>query len=265
MTILNVVNVFADAARAFGNPLGVFLDGQAIPERRRQPIAARLGFSESVYIDDQERGALRIYTPAIELPFAGHAVVGAAWLLERQGGHRPERLRTPAGDVLTWTEGDLVWVRGKLEWCPPWDHVEATSAAEVAAATTAPPGSDAVQLWAFEDEAAGLVRARVFADRFGVAEDEACGSASQLLAAKIGRPLRITHGNGSEIFVRPQPDGTVDLGGRVKPVSARDFVDEDPDRCQSGPPSAMQPRRQGADHHLVGEPRWGAEMRSCCN
>jgi predicted PhzF superfamily epimerase YddE/YHI9 len=91
-----------------------------------------------------------------------------------------------------------------------------TSVEEVERATEAPPGHDHVQVWGFEDESAGIVRARVFAPRFGVAEDEACGSASMLLAARLGRPLVIHHGSGSEIFVRPAAAGAVELGGRVK-------------------------------------------------
>jgi len=90
-------------------------------------------------------------------------------------------------------------------------------------AKEAPGGYDAVQLWAFEDEPAGVVRARVFAPRFGVTEDEACGSASMLLAAKLHRPLVIHHGNGSEIFVRPGSDERVDLGGRVELAELRAF------------------------------------------
>ena len=40
-----------------------------------------LGFSETVYVDDPDTGQLRIFTPAAELPFAGHPLVGTAWLL----------------------------------------------------------------------------------------------------------------------------------------------------------------------------------------
>jgi PhzF family phenazine biosynthesis protein len=76
----------------------VFLDGGSVPEGDRQAVAADLGFSETVFVDDAGVGEIRIFTPAIEIPFAGHPVVGTAWLLERDGMGVP-LLRTPAGDV----------------------------------------------------------------------------------------------------------------------------------------------------------------------
>jgi len=220
MTVLHIVSVFTGAAGGHGNLLGVFLDGHEIPESRRQPVAAELGFSETVFVEDAEQGRIRMYTPAAELPFAGHPLVGTVWLLGQE--REPVTcLRPPAGEVPVWTEGDLLWIRGRPEWCPPWKHLRLSSVSDVERAAEAPPGHDAVQLWAFADTAAGMVRARVFAPRFGVHEDEACGSASMLLAAQLGRPLTIRHGAGSEIYVRPARGGAVDLGGRVRLVEVR--------------------------------------------
>ena len=71
MTVLRVLHVFCDREGQFGSPLGVVLDGPAIPPQRRRPLAAELGFSETVYVDDPDTGQLRIFTPAAELPFAG--------------------------------------------------------------------------------------------------------------------------------------------------------------------------------------------------
>ena len=68
------------------------LDGAEVPPEQRQGVAADLGLSETVFVDDRERGELRIFTPAVELDFAGHPTVGAAWLLEDV-----EALRTQAG------------------------------------------------------------------------------------------------------------------------------------------------------------------------
>jgi predicted PhzF superfamily epimerase YddE/YHI9 len=220
---LSVLRVFTDAEGRYGNALGVFVDGGAVPAERRQEIAARLGFSETVFVDDAPTGRLRLFTPAEELPFAGHPLVGTAWLLDRLG-HHPATLRPPAGEADAWLQDGLSWVRGRPEWCPPWSHVHLASSADVAAAVSAPPGHDAVQVWSYSDEAAGRVRARVFAARFGVHEDEACGSASQLLCAQLGRPLTLDHGDGSVIHVRPGPGGAVDVGGRVVLDEVRDFV-----------------------------------------
>ena len=71
---------------AHGNPLGVFLDGAEVPAERRQAVAHELGFSETVFVDDAaRRRRMRIFTPGLELPFAGHPSVGTAWLLGREG------------------------------------------------------------------------------------------------------------------------------------------------------------------------------------
>ena len=83
MPVLHVVRVFCDSEGRFGSPLGVVVDGPAIPPERRRPLAAELGFSETVYVDDPDTAQLRIFTPAAELPFAGHPLVGTAWLLSR--------------------------------------------------------------------------------------------------------------------------------------------------------------------------------------
>lgn len=72
MPKLHVLKVFVGEDGAGGNPLGVFLGGREVPNEARHSVAARLGFSETVFVDDPERGVLRIFTPATELPFAGH-------------------------------------------------------------------------------------------------------------------------------------------------------------------------------------------------
>ena len=82
---LHTLRVFLGADGGGGNPLGVILEGGAVPAARRQAVAADLGFSETVFVDDRETGALRIFTPAVELPLAGHPLVGTAWLLAHAG------------------------------------------------------------------------------------------------------------------------------------------------------------------------------------
>lgn len=214
VALLHVLRVFTNAEGEYGNPLGVFLDDAPIEEARRRPIARALGFSETVFIEDARHGRLRIYTPGGELPFAGHPLVGVAALLSSTR-YPAEYLNPPAGTVRVWSEGDLFWVRGRTEWCPTWTHLQARSPADLEAIRGAPDGHDHVQVWAFSDEPVGRIRARAFAPRFGVVEDEACGSASIILADTLGRPLVIDHGQGSEIHVTPRGNGEVDLGGRV--------------------------------------------------
>ncbi len=84
-------------------------------------------------------------------------------------------------------------------------------------------GAELLDVWAWEDERAGRVRARVFAPALGVEEDEATGSAAILLTAELGRPLTIHQGRGSLIQTTPGPGGTVDVGGRVVMVETRPY------------------------------------------
>ena len=70
MPELHVLRVFVNEDGEWGNPLGVFLDGGQVPEPERQRIAAELGFSETVFVDDRDDGRIRIFTPGLELPFA---------------------------------------------------------------------------------------------------------------------------------------------------------------------------------------------------
>lgn len=217
MVNVEVLRVFTDDQGGYGNPLGVVLDGEALPDpRQRQKLAAALGFSETIFVDDIEYGRIRIFTPAVELPFAGHPTVGAAWILARELGRPLESLETPGGIVPTWIDHETYWIRGALASTPPWWHERLPASSDVGQlAGTLSPDQDAAQLWAWVDEGAGVVRARTFAARFGVPEDEACGSASMRLAAALGRAITVHHGKGSVIRAKPGPPGTADIGGRV--------------------------------------------------
>src|SRR4030095_543480 len=98
---LHVLRVFCGPGGRYGNKLGVVLDGHAVATGQdRQAGAARLGFSETVFVDDAGTGAVDIYTPSVRLLFAGHPLVGTSWLLGRLTT-RPEVLRPPAGPVPT--------------------------------------------------------------------------------------------------------------------------------------------------------------------
>ena len=209
-----LVNVFTADDGSYGNALGVFLDGGTFDDAKRQAIATDLGYSETVFVDDPTTGQLRIFTPANELPLAGHPLVGTAWVIERELG-ACEMLRPPAGEVPTWAAGDLRWIRARPEWAPPFVLREYASAAEVDALEGAPDGLGYAYCWAWADESAGIVRARSFVPEAGVPEDEATGSAALLLGSRLGRPLEIRQGKGSVIHARPGADGTIEVGGRV--------------------------------------------------
>jgi len=218
---LHVLRVFVNEDGEWGNPLGVFLDGEEIPEGERQRVAADLGFSETVFVEDRERGRIRIFTPGLELPFAGHPTVGTAWLLAR-AGTPVDALQTPAGEVGVRRDGERVHVSGRAEWVFDLDFVELTSPAEVRALDGAPVGSEATYAWAWIDEAAGTIRARCFIEEAGISEDEATGAAALALGDRLARPVTIHQGRGSVIEVRPLGDGRVEVGGAVQLDEVRD-------------------------------------------
>jgi predicted PhzF superfamily epimerase YddE/YHI9 len=219
---LHVLKVFVGEGGAGGNPLGVFLGGGEVPDGERQAVAADLGFSETVFVDDPERGELHIFTPTTELPFAGHPLVGTAWLLAREGSE-VSALRPPAGEVKVRFEDGAAFVTGRPEWAPAFEEIELGSPAEVEALTGPPDGHDLVGVWAWEDEGIGRVRVRVFAPRVGVEEDEATGAHAVRLAALLGREIEIWQGEGSLILAEPQSDGSVEIGGRTELVQVREY------------------------------------------
>ncbi|WP_330304117.1 MULTISPECIES: PhzF family phenazine biosynthesis protein [unclassified Streptomyces] len=223
MTDYDVLRVFCGPGGGYGNELGVVREGSVMPEREeRQMFAAKLGFSETVFVDDPERGVIDIYTPTLRLPFAGHPCVGVGWLLDV-----PE-LVTPAGVVGVRLDGEFSWIEARAEWAPACTLRRYGSGAEVDALAVPEPGERSemgvppdgvwgrIYAWAWEDEAAGRVRARAFPGRGdGIDEDEATGAAALLLTHQLGRALNIVQGMGSQILTAPQPGGWVEVGGRV--------------------------------------------------
>jgi predicted PhzF superfamily epimerase YddE/YHI9 len=219
---LHILKVFVGEGNAGGNPLGVFLEGDEVPEQDRQAVAADLGFSETVFVDDPERGELRIFTPGTELPFAGHPLVGTAWLLAQERSEI-SILRPPAGEVQVRFESGVTFITGRPEWAPAFEEIELESPAEVEALVGPPEGHDLVGVWAWEDEGAGRVRVRVFAPRVGVEEDEATGAHAVRLAALLERKIKILQGEGSLILAEPRADGSVEIGGRTEFVEVREY------------------------------------------
>ncbi|MDA8372296.1 MAG: PhzF family phenazine biosynthesis protein [Nocardiopsaceae bacterium] len=175
-----------------------------------------------MFLEEAATGRLRIHTPGVELPLAGHPLVGTSWLLRRRGA-APTVLNPPAGPIPTWTEDDLTWIRADPERAPVFDTRHLPDPEAVDALEGGEPGVD-LHVWAWEDEAAGKVRVRVFPDEMGIVEDEATGAAALRLGALLGRPLIIHQGVGSRIDVRPGPDGTVEIGGRVAHVETREYT-----------------------------------------
>ncbi|HVO55091.1 MAG TPA: PhzF family phenazine biosynthesis protein [Solirubrobacterales bacterium] len=224
MPTLHVLRVFCDEAGEEGNPLGVFLAGAEVAEERRQAVAHDLGFSETVFVEDPGRGEIRIFTPGLELPFAGHPTVGTAWLLAQEGV-AVDVLRPPAGEVEVRREGELTFVAARAEWSPPWELIEVGGPAEIEA-LDGPPGGreDEIYLWAWSDEEAGTVRSRCWSLADGVGEDEATGSAAIMLADALGRALTIRQGRGSLLYADSLGEGRAEVGGLVVLDEVRDFA-----------------------------------------
>jgi trans-2,3-dihydro-3-hydroxyanthranilate isomerase len=77
-----VVDVFTDTPLE-GNQLAVFTDARELPDELMQPLAREIGFSETVFVHPSAsaHARIRIFTPAAELPFAGHPTLGTAFVL----------------------------------------------------------------------------------------------------------------------------------------------------------------------------------------
>jgi len=232
-----VADVFTDVSFA-GNQLAVFTDAREIPEERLQPLAREINFSETVFVypaagDGHAR--IRIFTPALELPFAGHPVLGTAFVLggplqldalwlETDAGVVPVRLERDGSQIV------FGWMRQPPFSFEPYDHVEALLALLGVEESGLPvelyrqgPGHVMVELdspeavAALRPDFAPLLelspygtccfardgeswKARVFVPAHGVGEDAATGSAAGPLALHLARHDRI--GFGDEIVIR---------------------------------------------------------------
>jgi trans-2,3-dihydro-3-hydroxyanthranilate isomerase len=92
--IYHTLDVFTDVVFG-GNPLAVFPDGRGLDAATMQRIAREMNLSETVFLLPPETPAgtrrVRIFTPARELPFAGHPTIGTAWFLALDGAARTVR------------------------------------------------------------------------------------------------------------------------------------------------------------------------------
>lgn len=214
-----VVRVFTDERGMNGNELGIVTSSE-VTQSREQEIATALGFSETVFVDElDEAGRLatiRIFTPAAELPFAGHPSVGTAWWLAHE--RTPvDVLREKAGDVAVAVDldADSASIEARAEWAPEFTWLPLSTPAEVEALDAFAFTSGQHYAYAWIDEEAGRLRARMFAPAMGIVEDEATGAAAVAITAKLGRALRITQGEGSELVTEPLGDGRIRVGGTV--------------------------------------------------
>jgi trans-2,3-dihydro-3-hydroxyanthranilate isomerase len=233
-----VADVFTDRPLV-GNQLAVFTDATEIPEDSLQPLAKEIGFSETVFVyrpsvDGHAR--IRIFTPTSELPFAGHPVLGTAFVLGGPLQTTEIRLETGRGTVpvVLEREGARI-VFGRMS--QPIPSVEPFERAdELLRALRVERSELPVELYDLgirhvyvalpSEEAVAAVRpdllalaelqgvvgtscfagegrrwkTRMFAPADGVAEDPATGSAAGPLAVHLARHGRIAF--GAEIEIR---------------------------------------------------------------
>jgi trans-2,3-dihydro-3-hydroxyanthranilate isomerase len=230
-------DVFTDVQFA-GNQLAVFTDARGIPEEQLQPLARELNFSETVFVypaagDGHAR--IRIFTPTLELPFAGHPVLGTAFVLGGPLQLEELWLETGAGVVPIRLERDgsrvvFGWMRQPPVTPEPYEradellallgveesglpvelyrqgpghvYVELSSPGAVAVLRPDLPALEELSPYGTDCFARDgeVWKSRVFVPAHGVGEDPATGSAAGPLALHLARHGRI--GFGDEIEIR---------------------------------------------------------------
>lgn len=103
-----IVDVFTDRPLA-GNQLAVFTDARALDTETMQALAREIGFSETTFVLPPERGGtarVRIFNPEHEMPFAGHPVLGTAFVLAGPLQRADVTLETGAGPIAVMLERD---------------------------------------------------------------------------------------------------------------------------------------------------------------
>jgi trans-2,3-dihydro-3-hydroxyanthranilate isomerase len=126
-----VADVFTDVPFT-GNQVAVFTDASGIPEERLQPLARELNLSETVFVYPPQgdgHARVRIFTPAIELPFAGHPTLGTAFVLGGPSQLGEIRLETGAGVVPVRLEREgarivFGWMRQPAVTAEPYEGAE---------------------------------------------------------------------------------------------------------------------------------------------
>lgn len=248
------VDVFA-ACPGAGNPLALVLDAEDLDAAAMQALAAWLGLSETVFfLPPDEPGAdyrIRIFTPRMELPFAGHPSVGAGWAAIETGlatagkltqqcaagllpvhvgsaaGQRVVAVRSPKAQLLIAAPPTLppalaaiaagepsLWSNG-----PEWWLLEVADEAALRAlqpdiaAIAELPRSGKLAAFALADGDGYQLVLRAFAPAAGVAEDAVTGSANALVAALLQAQRRLPGRDGRYIASQGRERGR---DGRVE-------------------------------------------------
>jgi trans-2,3-dihydro-3-hydroxyanthranilate isomerase len=112
-----IVDVFADKKYA-GNQLAVFMDAENLSTAQMQQMAREINFAESTFVTKLDRennkAEIRIFTPAHEMQFAGHPIIGTSWvLMNKIFNNSPNeiKLEVPIGPIAISKSDDLIWLK----------------------------------------------------------------------------------------------------------------------------------------------------------
>lgn len=230
-----VADVFTDTPLT-GNQLAVFTDGRDLDDLTMQRLAKEMNFSETVFVLPAEAGGharIRIFTPVTELPFAGHPVLGSAYVLagplqlgeiqletgsgvvpvtlEREGARITfGRMRQPIPEIEPFAEADavqeLLGIRSQLpvelyHQGPGFAYFELESKDALAALSPDFAALGRITGYGISCLAGSgsSWKTRMFAPTSGVPEDPATGSAAGPLALHLARHGRIAFGDEIEL------------------------------------------------------------------
>jgi predicted PhzF superfamily epimerase YddE/YHI9 len=209
--------VFVDENGNFGNPGSLIVDGfHEINDAQRTAITADIGQDETVFIDNLSSNELSIYHAYGKVNFAGSVLVGVAWQLAQIKNEPTQSILCEIGEVPMWQEGEVYWLRAPLDYnLGNWTYLQVENPDVVDAIDVADTKDWKQMVWAWEDEAKGLIRARTFASKIDIPEVQGNGSGAMNLAGQLQRELQIRHGGGSIIYSRPAANNSAELGGRV--------------------------------------------------
>lgn len=213
----SVIRIFTNEKGEWGNPHCVVLDiGRKMNDESRQKLATKMGLSETVFVND-DKGSVNIFSPIRECPFAGSALVGTAWLLDKLGKNKNNFLITSDTKIPYWKEEDRLFIWMEKSVLPKWNYKQLDDVKLVEELTVKETtGMKHTFVWAWIDETKGLVRARTFATDWGIPEDPANGSGSMRLADFLKREIVVVHGKGSVIHARPSTNNCIEVGGLVR-------------------------------------------------
>lgn len=212
--LVKTAKVFVNKQGQFGNPVGIVIDDRlSLDKEKRQKIATDLNFSETVFINNLDKPDIQLFNPVHEVTFAGHAVLGTAYFFKHMG-KKFSVINCGKNIISVNFDKELTWITAPLVITPPWNFKQLDTVEEIEKLDKDEyKNQEHIVVWAWIDKNKGLIRARTFASDWGIPEDEANGSGSMLLAAKLNQRLKIIHGLGSEILAKPVTDKLVQLGG----------------------------------------------------